>query len=610
MIVLATGIEELERNVLALFPPEQVKQCYHRLALPVVVQQYVPEAVVISPHLEGDEDITNTVRKIRNMGIRVIFLPGEKDDRKTRAIIRALLPLGVYDYVFDPVTPDGILYRLQNPGKLGDFDIVPDEPVEPGATQNTQKIPVAPGIDGEYRDEKMLPAKTERKRDWINRLFSMFRNISFQNISFRRKETDYLTGCNTRREMEKHIRQLINNKKLFAFALIDFDNFKEINDTHGHLVGDRILTTFGNFLRENLRSGDGAYRYGGEEFAVIFVGATPENAKKVLERLQHRWLQVCRELGLVSAPTFSAGVALGNKDAIGNADKALYSAKNRGKNRVVVYDENAVIPSGVSLNPGKPTEISATRGTVQSSIATSVLPAVSIADGGKAKFYMVYSSASGVGKTAVSISLAHLLSRRGRVLLVDADTSGYTLTEHFAKIEFGKTPFVPIRPEGWEFELLVAPGGPMHYTDDRIKEVLSFAREYDFVVIDSAPGSLSLHAHIKFFLEKADRVFLLCTPEAKAVGAVRRFVNSEMRIIPGLKGKTRFVANRVHPLADRTPEEIGEETGVEINYTLPEDKFVSRMFDRAEPPGEEYSSFLCSLEKIVTKEIEMGGVAV
>ena len=131
----------------------------------------------------------------------------------------------------------------------------------------------------------------------------------------------------------------MNDHQPFALALVDIDNFKSINDTWGHLNGDIVLR---NVAREGLQIFQplqiSLYRYGGEEFAVIFTGEHIANAPAILEswRLniaQRTW----REEGLMV--TFSAGLGEWNMEPLEqlvvSVDEALYKAKQQGKNRIV-----------------------------------------------------------------------------------------------------------------------------------------------------------------------------------------------------------------------------------------------------------------------------------
>ena len=133
-----------------------------------------------------------------------------------------------------------------------------------------------------------------------------------------------------------------------ACMMIDIDDFKKVNDTYGHLVGDRVLHALGDLLQTGgvLRGEDVAGRYGGEEFLVVLPATTARHAVVPAEKLR-RAVEAMEIAGPDADPlriTVSIGIAeLENAEAsiesiIGNADTALYAAKARGKNRVVRYD--------------------------------------------------------------------------------------------------------------------------------------------------------------------------------------------------------------------------------------------------------------------------------
>jgi diguanylate cyclase (GGDEF)-like protein len=154
-------------------------------------------------------------------------------------------------------------------------------------------------------------------------------------------EHDPLSNCLNRRTFNEALERLHAGgaqAQRCAFLLIDIDHFKAINDNHGHLVGDRIITQVAAALGRELHPGTPLYRYGGEEFAVVMEGAGEADAAGTAERLRaavaHGDFQ-----GL--PVTVSIGVAEwrhggGTVEAtLGHADQALYAAKRAGRNRVV-----------------------------------------------------------------------------------------------------------------------------------------------------------------------------------------------------------------------------------------------------------------------------------
>jgi diguanylate cyclase len=160
---------------------------------------------------------------------------------------------------------------------------------------------------------------------------------------------DGLTGIANRRDFEIAIKKWINEKSAaeepFTIAVFDLDNFKSVNDNHGHLVGDQVLIAAANILNQNIRDADYLARYGGEEFVVLSSAmklAESENRfSNILKIIENTPLQCKKDNApLTVSITVSCGVAeyaLGEnaKDLIARADEALYEAKKKGKNRAV-----------------------------------------------------------------------------------------------------------------------------------------------------------------------------------------------------------------------------------------------------------------------------------
>lgn len=130
--------------------------------------------------------------------------------------------------------------------------------------------------------------------------------------------------------------------RIISFALLDIDHFKEINDTYGHDIGDEVLVAFSQFLLENTRYEDTVCRFGGEEFMIVFLNTTKEDAVQRVEQWQNKIedLQLSRTAAEVRI-TFSAGVVSFPDDGedmdtlFKKADDYLYGAKNAGRNRVI-----------------------------------------------------------------------------------------------------------------------------------------------------------------------------------------------------------------------------------------------------------------------------------
>jgi len=131
--------------------------------------------------------------------------------------------------------------------------------------------------------------------------------------------------------------------KQFALALLDLDNFKNVNDRHGHLKGDEVLKKVASVIMSNVRTTDIPARYGGEEFAIIFTETDIEAAEYALNRIKQSLSEVEFEGELESFfVTFSAGLTVfsseykNTEEMINLVDNALYHSKNNGKDQITV----------------------------------------------------------------------------------------------------------------------------------------------------------------------------------------------------------------------------------------------------------------------------------
>lgn len=159
---------------------------------------------------------------------------------------------------------------------------------------------------------------------------------------------DWLTGVMNRGNLEKGAELLtlksFKLKQTQAMLLMDLDHFKEINDTYGHQFGDKVIQTFAQLAKDNMRDIDLLGRYGGEEFCILIPNASEKEALMLAERIRQKYETMPIMLnGQPVKCTVSAGVCdssqLGSdfKSMFSAADKALYAAKKAGRNKVVLY---------------------------------------------------------------------------------------------------------------------------------------------------------------------------------------------------------------------------------------------------------------------------------
>ena len=200
---------------------------------------------------------------------------------------------------------------------------------------------------------RSVQAATQRSRDdvqqsqhQVQRAEETIRNLQSElaRVSAKIRE-DQLTGALNRRGLEEEYERACSASERrgepLSIALLDIDNFKALNDTHGHQTGDEALVHLAKVIKATLRPTDVVCRYGGEEFVVLLPGSGSADSVTAISRLQREltkrfFLHDNKRLLL----TFSAGVAERRRsetrdETIGRADAAMYAAKNAGKNRVV-----------------------------------------------------------------------------------------------------------------------------------------------------------------------------------------------------------------------------------------------------------------------------------
>jgi diguanylate cyclase (GGDEF)-like protein len=161
-------------------------------------------------------------------------------------------------------------------------------------------------------------------------------------------DRDSLTGLlnhtNILKDLEREINVAVRNGTPVAFAMVDIDHFKKVNDTYGHVVGDQVILRVTQLLRNRLRRVDYVGRYGGEEFAVVMPNTDASTAQAVMNGLREAAGQmdnpadqgnfrVTFSCGVATYPQFRTPLALTQ-----GADDALYKAKRGGRNQVVVAE--------------------------------------------------------------------------------------------------------------------------------------------------------------------------------------------------------------------------------------------------------------------------------
>lgn len=240
---------------------------------------------IILPNTDGFQ-ITKMIRE--KDPLLPIIIISEKDDLETKI---KLLKIGADDYITKPIKKEEFYARI---------DRTLDRAI------NYSALAIEDGLTGVYTKEHFWDRASEKKALYDR------------------------------------------NKKAFSIAFIDIDSFKRVNDNLGHLLGDQILKCFSQGLRETLRSTDLIFRFGGDEFIIVFPETGEIEAKLVMERFKReKNCKKCHKNGCItlSKLNFSAGITEIKDEndtiekMIERADKALYKAKVMGGNKVLIYKD-------------------------------------------------------------------------------------------------------------------------------------------------------------------------------------------------------------------------------------------------------------------------------
>ncbi|MGM0553531.1 MAG: diguanylate cyclase [Pseudomonadota bacterium] len=228
--------------------------------------------------------------------------------------------------------------------------------------QSMYCVPVSNGI----RVTGFLGFDSLRRREWrgdqadlLTVLGNLFSEALQKNLLEQRLRelslTDSLTGLHNRRYLMQRLQELGEEYRRhgrdFALAMIDIDFFKQLNDSHGHLAGDHILREFAELLRQEHRAFDLVARFGGEEFVVVLLDASREEAVAAMERLlesvrrahfayEGQPLPFTVSVGIARSAEFAPGELTPDR-IINLADERLYGAKEGGRDRLVSQEQPA-----------------------------------------------------------------------------------------------------------------------------------------------------------------------------------------------------------------------------------------------------------------------------
>lgn len=247
--------------------------------------EFHPELILMDMYMEGchGDELAKIIRQMEAyVSIPIVYLSAEtRKDRQLRA-----LRIGADDFLTKPIKPEHLISSVT------------------------------------IRAERMRIIRSFMEQDSL---------------------TGLLNHTKTKEQLDLAVLRAKRGGGRFCFAMIDIDGFKSINDTHGHLTGDRVIVILSRLLQQRLRKTDVIGRYGGEEFAVILMDTEEEQAYRVMDEIRKSFEQIRHEsdsgrfpvtfsCGIASYPAFRDSLSL-NKEA----DRLLYEAKRRGRNRVITW---------------------------------------------------------------------------------------------------------------------------------------------------------------------------------------------------------------------------------------------------------------------------------
>jgi diguanylate cyclase len=216
-------------------------------------------------------------------------------------------------------------------------------PLDPAAVQETVADLLA-GTGSMRSITAELSARLKASTDEVHALTESLQRAQNEAL------LDPLTGLRNRRGFEQSAGDLTQQGGDLggtALLMVDIDHFKVVNDTHGHILGDKVLRAVAHVLKSNIKGRDLAARLGGEEFAVLLPDTSAEGAtvlgKRICSLVSHGRIKRAAGEGTIGQVTISIGIAMARageslESLMERADAALYSAKRAGRNRVQLAD--------------------------------------------------------------------------------------------------------------------------------------------------------------------------------------------------------------------------------------------------------------------------------
>jgi len=273
--------------------------------------------------------------------LRLVAAKGilESDSLVEHDVVRKVISSGLPERIKVPrnINLDGVLTHF-NPSEVF---------IEPIEFKGVNLGVLVAATGAEEADEH-----TEQLLQLFSRSIGLAINNAMTHSKFQRLAAiDGLTNIYNRRfgmdRLKEDFSRVIRDSTSLAVAMVDIDHFKRVNDTYGHLVGDKAIVLVSSIIKGSLRDGDIVVRYGGEEFLIILHGASSEDAVIVCERVRHKvndsilrdgdqQIDLAVSIGIAAYPEQNVTKEM---ELIDRADQALYNAKNNGRNQVVCFGQ-------------------------------------------------------------------------------------------------------------------------------------------------------------------------------------------------------------------------------------------------------------------------------
>jgi two-component system, cell cycle response regulator len=295
--------------------------------------------------------------------VTLSLIDGDYDLRRTLMDAEASADAFPGLIMFDQDVYLSSLFGARNQPVLGAFDAARQRILFPGSKVMPASVAILPLTRwgqlvgslnlGSTRSDRFAPGMATNFIEWLAAVAS----VCLENVANNERLkhiglTDALTGVHNRRYFEQRLREEVDRAlrkgSPLSCLLLDLDHFKQVNDRHGHLIGDAVLREVAEQVKDQLRLSDAMARYGGEEFAVLLVQTHATTARAIAERIRERIaaqsfkvhdgaeLKVTLSIGIstVMEELRGADVDAHARDLVGRADHALYTAKHSGRNRV------------------------------------------------------------------------------------------------------------------------------------------------------------------------------------------------------------------------------------------------------------------------------------